>query len=349
MLVIATANLPFSTLNLPRRESDLGFRLTAACRLAFLLSTSRLTNPASSNSRRRASLPIALRSCAVARAHWLAYPTRSCFVKDHTHIGSRRLQYESLEPREVMAAGVTAALKSGVLTVNATDGNDTVKFYQKNGAIYVSNIGGYFAASAVSKIVVNVNKGNDVVSFASLSNGGNQGIAEAITVNSGPGSSRVRLADGHDATFSGAGHVVTIATNGTAALDGRALSWPAPTPPAPTPPAPPAPAPPPANWFDANVVDAALRSLGRTLYADGVLSRSDVISLLRSAEDGNVVDATELSDLNKVVGYSTFFASNDYLGKITSYVVSGNTANAKFQGAASATLPRGRRERNSKT
>ena len=40
------------------------------------------------------------------------------------------------------------------------------------------------------------------------------------------------------------------------------------------------------NWFDTHIIDAALKSLGHSLYTDGLINRSDMIALLRSAEDG---------------------------------------------------------------
>src|SRR5947207_1772220 len=47
------------------------------------------------------------------------------------------------------------------------------------------------------------------------------------------------------------------------------------------------------NWFDANIVDAALRSCGSNLYVDGVIDRIDALALFRQVEADGTVDATE--------------------------------------------------------
>src|SRR4029077_17901024 len=88
--------------------------------------------------------------------------------------------------------------------------------------------------------------------------------------------------------------------------------------------------------FDTNVQDAALRSLGDSLYLDGLIDRTDMIALLRSAEDNNGVDATELSDLNKVVAHNALFGSLDYVQRLSSYVVVGYTGNGKSGPPAAA-------------
>jgi hypothetical protein len=65
-----------------------------------------------------------------------------------------------------------------------------------------------------------------------------------------------------------------------------------------------------------------------------LIDRSDMIALLRSAEDSAVLDATELADLRAIVANTSLFGSLDYVTKLASYVVNGNAANAKFQGQA---------------
>jgi hypothetical protein len=240
---------------------------------------------------------------------------------------SRRMQFESLERREMMA--VTAMLNSaGTLTVTGSKKMDSVNFIQSNGTIYVSGANRSFLASSVNSIVVDLGKGNDSVSFRSLTNGGNEALAENINVRTTTsGNDTVRLADGHDLLLTGKGHSAYVSSSGTAWLDGLQQTWSAPTPPA-----PPAPsAPPTANWFDSHVVDAALRTLGHNLYTDGKIDRNDMIALLRSAEDASVVDATELTDLRAIVANTTLFGTADYVWKLSSYILSANTANAKYQ------------------
>jgi Calpain family cysteine protease/Dockerin type I domain len=95
------------------------------------------------------------------------------------------------------------------------------------------------------------------------------------------------------------------------------------------------------NWFDLNLQDAALRSLGSTLYADALIDRGDIMAILESAQDGNAVDWVELADLQQIVGNFSLFGALDHVWKLSSYVVSGNAANAKYQGQALGNLAAG--------
>ena len=255
---------------------------------------------------------------------------------------SRHLQYENLEPREMMA--VTGSLsKSGILKIKGTKGADSVNFVQTAGMISVAGVKkGTWAADRVNQIVIDLGKGNDSVSFNSLANGGTQALAEYITVKTKHvGWDTVHLADGHDVSLAGKKRTLTVTPTGVATLDGQLLSWNSPTPPSPSPPAPTPPAPPSTNWFDSHVVDAALRTLGRNLYTDGLIDRNDMIALLRNAEDNNTVDATELTDLRTITSNTTLFGTFDYVWKLSSYIVSANTANAKYQGQALGNLAAG--------
>jgi hypothetical protein len=242
----------------------------------------------------------------------------------------RSLQYEPLESRQLMA--VTATLgPDGVLNVFGTKKADQINFVQNADTISISGVGGSWSADQVSSIVVNGKKGNDIVSFDSLANGGSQSLAENISVSSSGGTDLIHLAGGHDVTLNGLGHALNIAIDGTATLDGHVLDWSSPSP-------SPSDATTPSNWFDSHVIDAALRSLGHNLYADGRIDRNDMIALLKSAEDGGIIDGTELSDLRGIVSNTTLFGTFDYVWKLSSYIVSGNVANAKYQGQTMGNL-----------
>lgn len=91
------------------------------------------------------------------------------------------------------------------------------------------------------------------------------------------------------------------------------------------------PSPVVSNWFDANIRDAALQSLGHNLYVDRLIDRGDILALLSSAQDDGAVDAVEFSDLKTIVNNTSLFGSLDYVWQLTSYVVSGNAANAYYQ------------------
>ncbi|MEX2317227.1 MAG: C2 family cysteine protease [Pirellulales bacterium] len=245
-----------------------------------------------------------------------------------------------------LATTLTAKLSAGVLTVTGTNGNDNIRFVQNSGRISILGRSGSWTASSVTSIVVQLQEGADNVSFNSQANGGNQTLAETITVRSGHGSTTVRLANGHDVTFHGMGHTLQISANGTATLDGVVLTWDDPTPnpdpdPDPDPTPDPDPSPPAPNWFDSNVQDAALRSLGHNLYTDGLINRGDIVSLLRDAEDGGIIDATELTDLRAIAGASSLFGGAESVQKLTGYVVNTSYANRNYQGQVLGNLAAG--------
>lgn len=240
---------------------------------------------------------------------------------------------------------VTGSLsKKGVLKITGSKYADTVNLAQTNGNIVLVGFG-YWSGNLVNSITIDLKKGYDTLSLDSTANGGSQALSEYITVTAAKKETDlVHLAGGHDVSFSGAKKSsLVVTTNGTASLNGQVLNWnnpspPAPTPPAPTPPTPPAPN---SNWFDSNVVDTALRDLGHNLYTDGLINRTDMISLLRDAEDGGSIDSTELTDLRNIVSNTSLFGSSDYVWKLSSYIVNGNTANAKYQGSTLGNLAAG--------
>jgi hypothetical protein len=257
---------------------------------------------------------------------------------DNSRRTGRSLQYEPLEAREMMA--VTGSLKYGVLKIGGSKYADTVNVVQVNGWICVAGVGNWSAAQ-VNSIVIDLKKGADTISLNSLANGGWEALSENVTITTRKyDNDLVHLADGHDVALNGSAKTLFVSSNGSASLNGQVLSWNTPTPPAPTPPAPTPPSPSP-NWFDTHVLDTALRDLGHNLYTDGLIDRNDMISLLRNAEDGSVVDATELTDLRTITSSTTLFGSSDYVWKLSSDVVNSNTANAKYQGTALGNLVAG--------
>jgi hypothetical protein len=228
-----------------------------------------------------------------------------------------------------LGAAATAVLKKGVLTITGTNGADDFRFAQVNGSIFITGVYGSFSASKVKSIVVVLQSGNDKVSLDSFANGGNQAFAKPLTIYSGAGTETVRLANGNDVTMNGAGHALHVTAAGAAILDGATLSW--------QPPAPPPP-PPGGNWFSTNIQDAALRSLGESLYVDNVINRLDMVALLQNAGDNGGVDAVELGDLQRIVNNSTLFAGLQYVERLSEYIVLGSAANATYQGQSLGNL-----------
>jgi hypothetical protein len=179
-------------------------------------------------------------------------------------------------------------------------------------------------------------EGEDYVSLDSLGNGGTFALSKAVTVNSGTGNKRVLLANGNNVDFTGYGHQLKVSATGATTYDGYLLY---PDDPTPAPDPGPAPEPDPnTNWFDSNIQDAALRSLGHNLYIDGLIDRSDIIALLQDGKDGSLIDATELGDFRRISDNTSLFGSNSYLSKLTSYVAYGTVANTNYQGLAMGNL-----------
>ena len=268
---------------------------------------------------------------------------------DKSRRNGRSLQYEPLEARQMMAVSATLT-PSGVLNIYGSKKADQVYLNQTNGYISVGGTNQVFAASQISSIYIDMGKKNDVVSLNSLANGGNEAIGEYTVVKAGKKESDLVRFSGHDVSLYGkVAQTLVMTTTGEVSLNGNVFSWSVPSPspsPSPTPTPSPSPSPTPTptptqNWFDTNVVDTALRSLGSNLYTDGLIDRNDMISLLRNAGDGGAVDSTELTDLRNITSNTSLFGSLNYVWKLSSYVVNANTANAKYQGNTLGNLAAG--------
>ncbi len=86
------------------------------------------------------------------------------------------------------------------------------------------------------------------------------------------------------------------------------------------------------DWFDLNVQDGVLRVESRNRFADGVLDRNDMIAVLRQANDGATVDATEITDLRTLVSNASYLQMPEYVRVLSNKVVNSDTANQKYQG-----------------
>jgi hypothetical protein len=212
---------------------------------------------------------------------------------------------------------VQSSLVSGVLTITATNGNDTLLLAQDSGWVGLAGGSSWFATSQVKSIVINLQDGNDAVSHDSLALGANQAISAPVTINSGMGNKAVYFPNGHSVQFSGFGHQLKVAANGTVTLDGVVQNFGGGS-----------------GWFNTNIQDAALRALGSSLYTDGLISRGDIIALLNDAKDGNYIDGTEIADLRKMVDATSLWGGSHYLQTLTSYLAYGTVANAKYQGTS---------------
>ncbi|MCJ8278532.1 MAG: C2 family cysteine protease [Rivularia sp. ALOHA_DT_140] len=81
------------------------------------------------------------------------------------------------------------------------------------------------------------------------------------------------------------------------------------------------------DWFDTNIKDESIRTLSRSLFSDNTLDRNDMITILRDAKDGNIVDAAEITDLRTLVDNASNLGIQDYVRVLSSKVVYGDTAN----------------------
>lgn len=91
------------------------------------------------------------------------------------------------------------------------------------------------------------------------------------------------------------------------------------------------------TWLS-DIGDGGLRSEIRSRLTDGVLDRTDILSILQSAGDGNVVDAVEFADLTRLssnfldLNAAPAARSSDFVGNLLSKVVTGDRANANYKG-----------------
>ena len=91
------------------------------------------------------------------------------------------------------------------------------------------------------------------------------------------------------------------------------------------------------DWFSQNLVDDNVEALARSLAADKVLSRADMLAIFHQVESGGV-SAAELGDLRKLVGNSAALGMPDYVRNLANKVVNADPANALFQGKALGNL-----------
>lgn len=93
------------------------------------------------------------------------------------------------------------------------------------------------------------------------------------------------------------------------------------------------------DWFSQNLTDSGIISLSRSLFADGSLSRGDMMLILQVAgDDDGIVDASELTDLRLIVSNANTLGLTDDVRVLASKVVNAHTANAKYKGAALGNL-----------
>ncbi|WP_445248475.1 C2 family cysteine protease [Microcoleus sp. OTE_8_concoct_300] len=94
-----------------------------------------------------------------------------------------------------------------------------------------------------------------------------------------------------------------------------------------------------ADWFDLNIQDLGLRSTARVAASDSVINRNEMISILQNAEDGSVIDSTELTNLRNLLTSNTRpFSIPDSVQNLTNKVVNSDFANQTYLGNALGNL-----------
>lgn len=96
-----------------------------------------------------------------------------------------------------------------------------------------------------------------------------------------------------------------------------------------------APAPP------VGLLDAELAALVDSYYVDGQISRTEMISVLRSAGSDGMVSATELADFRFLVSADTPFVMPGYVQGLATDVVNSSPANLKYKGQTAGNLTAG--------
>lgn len=220
------------------------------------------------------------------------------------------------------ATGISSKYSGGILTIIGNESANFINIRQINGFLAVDGLSGYWETKLVNRIDVQLKGGDDVLYI--------NGCTETLNVTANSGTKQVRFANGTTISYNGAGNTLAVTGGNYAKLNNQVVYDTRPNQPPAPPPPPPAPT---TNWFGVNVVDAALRSLGSNLYADNVISRSDILSLFESAKDGGVVDAVELTDLRAIAANTSLFGGKEHLWKLASYVVTNQVANAYYAGA----------------
>lgn len=87
--------------------------------------------------------------------------------------------------------------------------------------------------------------------------------------------------------------------------------------------------------------DPAISAAVSAAYNDGLLNRTEMISILRVAGEDGSVSGTELADFQYLVSPGGGFVIPDYVRNLAGDVVNSNQANAKFQGQTLGNLTAG--------
>ena len=106
-------------------------------------------------------------------------------------LGRRQFALEQLETRAVPAAGITAVLVNGQLTVTGTDRADQIVFRRAGDTVSVQGVQGSFDANSISSIVVDAGAGNDIVRLNTQAARGGVALNVPTTIQGGAGNDTI--------------------------------------------------------------------------------------------------------------------------------------------------------------
>ena len=94
------------------------------------------------------------------------------------------------------------------------------------------------------------------------------------------------------------------------------------------------------DWFDTNLRDAGVRNTARSLASDRNLTRNEMLTLFRAVQS-NGVSTNEFTDLQTLVGNTSYISMPEYVRDLSRKVVYGDPANMQYQGRALGNLRAG--------
>jgi hypothetical protein len=215
-----------------------------------------------------------------------------------------RPRFEPLEDRRLMATLPTATLTSGVLTVSGTEAADMLVFNQSAGRLSISGISNTFAASQVSKIVVDGKGGNDQILLNSEARG-SQPIQIPSVLHGGAGDDVIIGSAAADQIFGDLGNDKLSGQKGVDTLDGgKGTNQ--------------------LNWVAASVAATAATA---TLHADAyVASTSTTLKSAMTADPTNdIIYVNNASSFPKIGTYPLDVKIGNEIMRIQSYSLDNST------------------------
>jgi hypothetical protein len=222
----------------------------------------------------------------------------------------RSSSFEELEPRHTMS-GISAVLqRDGVLSITATDREDTITLDSTLTTVKLVETAQKFHLSRIRAIEAVLGGGNDTVIHKSSATGITPWAEIPMRLESVGGSDSFRGVNGRTVYFGGSEDTLTVDRRGHIKIDGHRP-----------------------DWFDYHVPQNAVGILARELVADKILSFNEMVRLLRFAAltaGENAVGSKNFAALRAIIRHDAFFHDLDYVQALSGYVVFPSKANRYF-------------------